>query len=1307
MTTSSRIVPSQYDLGDIAEASLSLILPILLPNGRLFYFLDANGNGGTYRYEDAINHDILDAIFNNGSDTTDDIDIISFGSDTARSQLIKAITIALPTIYDLYSLQQYGGYPDLLIFQQGWPSVNSYWSSTSYSRGYHLAAGLEGGSSYPIADGLPLLSGLEVVTADYISLAVPENELHVAKLTIVGANSVGDGVLSISGGPDAGAFVILPTTHELQFRRLSDFEDPDDYGRDNQYELEITFSTVDTTIRQLFKILVTDATEAPPPYPALLGPQVSRTSANFGFALALSGDGQTAVIGAPADDIGMWGSSGSASVYRWGQSNWTAQGDRLIPSGTHEIDTFGRAIALSSSGSVVLAGGTSPSGLGEVRAFEWTAGSWRARGDVLGGYNPTLAGESIALSWDGNIAIVGEPAFPLIGFPNSGGARVYAWTGEAWLQRGAPLVPSDAAPGDKFGTSVALSADGLVAVVGGPGDDRNFGGTPSNPGRIDDQGSARVFEWTGGNWQQRGTTLTPIDGLAGDLFGTSVAISADGLTVIVGGPGDDIDFRMGQGSARVFVWTGSTWQQRGAALSPADGLAGDAFGTSVGISADGLTAIVGGPGDDVIGKADQGSARVYRWNGSSWEQKGGMLTPLDGSAGDAFGSSVSISANGLVAMVGGPGVDVQGAVDQGSALVYVWNGTGWQAPSMLSFVVSLNSKSEGSSGVSILSFTVVRSGNLNQETSATWTLAGSGVFPAEAADFEGSQMPFGTITFMPGESIRTFDVPVVGDIEVEENEGFIVTLASASAGTSMGIDRAFGTILNDDARLAISATGANKPEGSGPSGTPFTFAVTRSGDLSKAHTATWTVAGATGSGTLPANAADFLGGVFPSGVVSFAAGETSKTVTVTVASDRMVELNERFSVTLSAPSSGAAIGTATAGAVIQNDDTAGTGTLSIARLQAARGEGQAGSTPFSFAVTRTGNLAGPTAVDWTVGKGTISGTTSTAASDFVGGVLPRGSVSFAAGETSKIVTVSIAGDAAVELNESFTITLSNLPSGVTMGTASATGLVLNDDTPGSGGLSIARLSAFRNEGNSATTPFTFSVTRSGDTSKGAGAGWAVTGGGATGTVAAAGPDFSGGALPVGFVSFAPGQTAQTVTVNVAGDAAAELNESFTVTLSGATPGVALTGPSATGVILNDDFASTAANQTLTGTDGPDVFLLGGGLDVIIGKGGVDAFRFQPAAVGTASTNTTTFNDFNRAAGEKLDLSAIDAIAGTAANDAFSFIGTAAFNGTPGQLRWEDQGTFRLIQGNVNNDMTADLTIRVNAAGPVEVGWFVV
>lgn len=78
-----------------------------------------------------------------------------------------------------------------------------------------------------------------------------------------------------------------------------------------------------------------------------------------------------------------------------------------------------------------------------------------------------------------------------------------------------------------------------------------------------------------------------------------------------------------------------------------------------------------------------------------------------------------------------------------------------------------------------------------------------------------------------------------------------------------------------------------------------------------------------------------------------------------------------------------------------------------------------------------------------------------------------------------------------------------------------------------------------------------------------------------------------------------------------------------------------------------------------------MFLLAGGLDTVFGMGGLDAFLFQP-----------------------------------------SVIGTAAFNGTSGQVRWEDQGAVRLIQTNVNNDTTAELTIYVKAGGPIDAGWFV-
>ncbi|BAZ89250.1 hypothetical protein NIES932_07250 [Raphidiopsis curvata NIES-932] len=115
--------------------------------------------------------------------------------------------------------------------------------------------------------------------------------------------------------------------------------------------------------------------------------------------------------------------------------------------------------------------------------------------------------------------------------------------------------------------------------------------------------------------------------------------------------------------------------------------------------------------------------------------------------------------------------------------------------------------------------------------------------------------------------------------------------------------------------LAIAPTNAIQTEGN--LGTKaFTFTVTRSGDTTSSSSANWSV---TGSGTNPANGADFVGGTLPTGTVNFTAGETSKSITVNVFEDTTVEPDEGFTVTLSNPTN-ATITTATAVGTIQNDD---------------------------------------------------------------------------------------------------------------------------------------------------------------------------------------------------------------------------------------------------------------------------------------------------------------------------------------------------------------------------------------------------
>ena len=612
-------------------------------------------------------------------------------------------------------------------------------------------------------------------------------------------------------------------------------------------------------------------------------------------------------------------------------------------------------------------------------------------------------------------------------------------------------------------------------------------------------------------------------------------------------------------------------------------------------------------------------------------------------------------------------------------------------------------QAEGQSGGRAFTFVVQRQGITTGTSTVNFAVVGGvdGLAgAANAADFVGGVLPSGTLTFAPGVATQTVVVNVAGDTEIENTEVFDLVLSGAT-GAAISTPSLRGTILGDDSTVSIAATSANKPEGTGAAGatTPFTFTVTRSGTNTVAQNVAWTVSGVTGSGTQPADAADFAGGVLPTGVVSFAVGQTSQVVTVNVAADAVGELAERFAVVLSAPTNGAQIATSSAQGVIQNDDTSLRVVAGGAMTQV---EGTSGARAYSFVVQRQGTTTGTSTVQFTVAG---TGTAPANAADFVGGVLPAGTLSFLAGETSKTVTVQVAGDTALEADEAFQLALSNA-TGAAISVPTLGAVIQSDDSV----LSIAAASASKAEGSGiagATTAFTFTVTRTGATGLAQGVGFSVAGATGSGTSPASASDFSAGVFPTGTVSFAAGETSRTITINVLADEAQELNERFAVTLATPTGGAAIGTATAQGLILNDDFVSTAANQTLTGGTAADLFVLGGGLDTVTGNAGVDRFRFLQAAIGNGATNATTIQDFNPSAGERLDLSAIDAIAGTLANDAFTFnpIAGAGFSGA-GSLVWALDGTRVSILGDTNGDFAADLTIFVRPVGTPDASWFV-
>jgi hypothetical protein len=288
-------------------------------------------------------------------------------------------------------------------------------------------------------------------------------------------------------------------------------------------------------------------------------------------------------------------------------------------------------------GCVAVAGGT-------AGAFV-PPGSKLLAGDASGSAG---FGSGVALSADGTTALVGGPADGA----GTGAAWVFVRTaGGGWSQQGAKLVGSGATGGAQMGSSVALSADGNTALIGGPGDS---GGT----------GAAWVFVRSGGVWTQQGGKLLGSNVSASAAVGTSVALSADGNTALAGGPGD----AKGDGAAWVFVRTSSAWAQQDDKLSLPGSSSG--LGDAVALSGDGNTALLGNPGPTSGGAT--GGAFVFVRSAGNWSPQGTELAGTGVAGADSEeGHAVALSSDGDTALIGGPDSA------NGGALVFVRSGTGW------------------------------------------------------------------------------------------------------------------------------------------------------------------------------------------------------------------------------------------------------------------------------------------------------------------------------------------------------------------------------------------------------------------------------------------------------------------------------------------------------------------------------------------------------------------------------------------------------------------------------------------------------
>jgi Calx-beta domain/FG-GAP-like repeat len=319
-----------------------------------------------------------------------------------------------------------------------------------------------------------------------------------------------------------------------------------------------------------------------------------------------------------------------------------------------------------------------------------------------------------------------------------------------------------------------------------------------------------------------------------------------------------------------------------------------------------------------------------------------------------------------------------------------------------------------------------------------------------------------------------------------------------------------------------------------------TRAVTFTVTLSAASDAPLTVGYYTSNDDTP-NGAATAGSDYQavSGTLTFAPGETEKTITVVVNGDRLVEPNEYFYVNLSVAPTTPVLDSQGMGTILDDEP-------SVSITDVARKEGQSGTTLFVFTVT----LSAASDVPVTINYGTLDGT-ARAGEDYTAATFQT--LTFAPGQTTTNIIVAVMGDRQAEADEYFNVNLSSPNAHVA--DSRGIGTILDDEPR------ISITDVARKEGRSGTTRFVFTVTLSAAYDVPVTVNYATADG-----TAKAGEDY---VAKSGTLTFAPGQTTKRIAVRVKGEWKNEADETFFVNLSGATNAM-LVDPTGLGTILNDD-----------------------------------------------------------------------------------------------------------------------------------------
>ncbi|MFK7818047.1 MAG: Calx-beta domain-containing protein [Planctomycetaceae bacterium] len=348
--------------------------------------------------------------------------------------------------------------------------------------------------------------------------------------------------------------------------------------------------------------------------------------------------------------------------------------------------------------------------------------------------------------------------------------------------------------------------------------------------------------------------------------------------------------------------------------------------------------------------------------------------------------------------------------------------SGASLPGSFSFSPSTVTVNEAAGTVSV---NVARTGGVDGTVSVQY--ATSNVTATAGSDYSSRS---GTLSFADGQSSRSISIPIVNNSVEETLETFRVTLSNPTGGASIGTGEATVTIVDDDepvipGTLSITPTSLSVNESIGS----VTLTIARTGGSDGAVSVQYATQ------NVSANAGqDYTS---RSGTISFADGESSKTVTVPIINDTSDEPNETFRVNLSSPGGGASLGASTSTiTIVDNDEPAEPGNVALA-TSIYNVDEDAGTV--TVQVERTGGTDGVVSIDYQTFAGTAA-----AGSDFTG---RSGTLTFQDGVSAATVSIPVLNDNTVEGDESFSITIDNPAGGATLlAPRTATITILDDET---------------------------------------------------------------------------------------------------------------------------------------------------------------------------------------------------------------------------------------------------------------------